>query len=164
MSDAGFHNQISATLTWEGGYADDLDDPGGETNFGISKRSYPSEDIEHLTKADAIVIYKRDYWDRPGLARLPDMVGGKVFDLGVNMGQRTAIKLLQRALNHAGWRPPLAIDGALGTNTLHAVGTIQVAQLLPLLRQEAKNHYIEIATAHPVMRKYLNGWLRRAGA
>ena len=33
--------------------SNDPQDPGGETNFGISKRSYPDLDIAGLTVADA---------------------------------------------------------------------------------------------------------------
>ena len=55
---------IEVVLKSEGGYVNDPHDPGGETNFGISKRAYPSVDIKHLTKEGAIAIYKKDYWDK----------------------------------------------------------------------------------------------------
>ena len=35
-----FDAAVSYVLKWEGGYSNDPDDPGGETNFGISKRAY----------------------------------------------------------------------------------------------------------------------------
>ena len=46
----------------EGGYINDLDDPGGETAFGISKRSYPDVDIASLNPERAAEIYWRDFW------------------------------------------------------------------------------------------------------
>ncbi len=49
---------------WEGGYVNDPHDAGGETNMGISKRSYPDVDIKHLTREDAEEIYYRDFWMR----------------------------------------------------------------------------------------------------
>ena len=43
---AEFSLAIPIVLENEGGYVDDPNDPGGETNFGISKRSYPNVDIK----------------------------------------------------------------------------------------------------------------------
>src|SRR5688572_24264776 len=50
----------------EGGYvsperAKEIGDTGGETKYGISKKSYPSVDIKNLTLDQAIAIYKRDF-------------------------------------------------------------------------------------------------------
>lgn len=64
----------------EGGYVNDPRDPGGETKFGISKRSYPREDIKALTRDRAITIYKRDYWDKPGCDKLPPKLAVALFD------------------------------------------------------------------------------------
>ena len=44
----------------EGGYVNHPDDKGGETNFGISKRSYPTLNIRTLTRDDAMQINHRD--------------------------------------------------------------------------------------------------------
>jgi lysozyme family protein len=163
-SDDGFQAQIARTLSWEGGYVDDPRDPGGETNFGISKRSYPDIDIRSLTQVQAIEIYARDFWVKPGLGKLPAPIGAKVFDLGVNMGTGTAIKLLQRACNACEWHPLLIIDGAIGPNTVEAANRIPGDRLLSQVRAEARNHYISIATSHPSLRRFLNGWLARATA
>lgn len=160
----GFDQQIAQTLAFEGGYVDDPDDSGGETNFGISKRAYPDLDIKKLTKNQAVAIYLRDYFIKPGFAQLHSSIGAKVFDLGVNMGPRTAVKLLQRAINHTSTAPTLLVDGKLGPLTLAASERIASTTLLPRLRTEAANHYAAIAAEHPVMRKYLKGWLRRAAA
>ncbi len=43
----------------EGGYTNDPRDPGGETNWGISKRAYPNLDIKNLAMEEAKRIYKR---------------------------------------------------------------------------------------------------------
>ena len=41
-------------LSYEDGYANDPNDPGGETNWGISKRAYPDVDQEpHPRSGDA---------------------------------------------------------------------------------------------------------------
>ena len=57
-----FEQAVSVIFKHEGGYANNPNDPGQETNWGISKRSYPEEDIYNLTKERAKHIYLRDYW------------------------------------------------------------------------------------------------------
>lgn len=84
----------------EGGYVNLQRDPGGETNWGISKRSYPDVDIKALTRDGAKEIYRRDFWDKTG-ATLDDAVAFQVFDAAVNHGIQTAIRLLQRSLGAA---------------------------------------------------------------
>lgn len=85
----------------EGGYVDNPDDPGGETNWGISKRSYPGVDIKALTREDAKAIYRRDFWDRLGADQLSDGVAFQAFDFAINSGIETAVRKLQRAVGVA---------------------------------------------------------------
>jgi lysozyme family protein len=66
-----FDDLIGRVLTHEGGYVSDPRDPGGETRFGIAKRSYPNVDIKALTRDDAIAIYRRDFWVRVQGDKLP---------------------------------------------------------------------------------------------
>ena len=51
-----FEEAVKSVLKHEGGYVNDPKDPGGETNFGISKRAFPDLDIKNLTEEDAIEI------------------------------------------------------------------------------------------------------------
>lgn len=55
MSD--FDKAFEIVVGHEGGYTDHPSDPGGETKFGISKRSYPNENIKGLTLERAKQIY-----------------------------------------------------------------------------------------------------------
>ena len=48
-----FNDIIEVVLHHEGGYVNDPKDPGGETNFGIAKRSHPDVDIKNLTEEGA---------------------------------------------------------------------------------------------------------------
>lgn len=163
-SEAIFQRWVEITLGFEGGYSDDPHDPGGETNFGISKRSYPNEDIANMTRERAIAIYHRDFWEKPAINTLPNVVAGKVFDLAVNLGARAAIRLLQRALNHEGATPLLATDGVIGPATRTSAEQLAGTPILNRLRAEAANHYVNLATVNPTLRRYLRGWLRRASA
>ena len=96
-----FERVIGIVLEHEGGYVNDPVDPGGETNYGISKRAYPDIDIGALTREQAKAIYRRDYWDRLTLDRLETdpMLRGSMFDMAVNSGPLRAVELLQRAAN-----------------------------------------------------------------
>ena len=73
---ADFDAAFTRLLGHEGGLVDHPADPGGLTNWGISQRSYPGEDIRGMTVERARLIYLRDFWgpagcdagsaDRPG--------------------------------------------------------------------------------------------------
>lgn len=80
--DAAFQLVVGA----EGGYVCDPNDPGGETKWGISKRSYPDLDIPSLTEADAQAIYLRDYWSPLDLDSKPWGTALLKFDAAVNQG------------------------------------------------------------------------------
>ena len=114
-----FDEIVEQVLEHEGGYVNDPNDLGGETNWGITKRFYPELDIKHLTRAKAKDIYRRDYWDRNNVESLPQELWHIYFDMCVNMGKRTAVKVLQRAANSMS--KGLTIDGGLGPNTIKAL-------------------------------------------
>lgn len=144
-----FEHAFAVVVSAEGGYVNDPDDPGGETKFGISKRSYPDVDIRNLTIAQAKEIYRRDFWDRCQCDLLPKPMNLLVFDAAVNQGVDTAIKLLQKAVG-------VAQDGKLGQATLAAVSNRR-AELPALFLTERAMRYM--GTRH--FDKYGRGWLKR---
>jgi lysozyme family protein len=92
----------------EGGYVNNPNDPGGETKWGISKRSYPNLNIKTLSRDDAKKIYHTDFWNRIRGDSLPDGVAYQLFDFAVNSGIETSIRYFQRALGIAddgNWGP-----------------------------------------------------------
>lgn len=96
-----FNKAIDRVLGHEGGYVNNPADPGGETKWGISKRSYPQINIVALTRDQAIDIYKRDFWQRINADELYDGVAYQTLDFAINSGISTAVRALQRALNVA---------------------------------------------------------------
>jgi lysozyme family protein len=89
---ADFIKAISKVLHIEGGYVNDPDDKGGETKYGISKRSYPNEDIKNLTLARAKMLYKRDFWDKVGGDLINDQqIADMLVDAAVNEGVTPAL-------------------------------------------------------------------------
>lgn len=118
-----FNEAFKRVIDIERGYVNDPADPGGETNFGISRRSYPGEDIAGMTLERARQIYLRDYWGPAGCDAVPAGIKLPLFDLAVNSGVKTAIKLLQRAVEQRE-------DGVLGPRTLAAVNSMPAPRLV----------------------------------
>lgn len=153
-----FDQAFERLIGHEGGYvsaesARRNDDPGGETKFGISKRSYPGEDIAGLTLERAKLLYRRDYWGPAGCDALPDGVRFDLFDLAVNSGVRTAARLLQQAV---GAEP----DGIIGPRTLQAVQSMPAPRLVARL-SGARLAYMTTLANWPANSR---GWARRIAA
>ena len=172
--DAAFDAAVAVVLAHEGGFQNDPNDPGNwtggavgaglcrGTKYGISAKSYPDLDIAALGEADARTIYRRDWWDRLGLARLPAPLAAKLLDAAVNLGPRPAIACLQRALAAKGCT--LAEDGLLGPATIAAAHSIATGIALAALRDALAEHYRAIAARDPARERFLAGWLARAYA
>ena len=109
-----FDRVLTIVFGEEGGYVNDPKDRGGETKFGISKRSFPDLNIATLTKAQARAIYQTSYWGPLRCADMAFPAALAVFDTGVNCGVPTAARLLQRAVG-------VVEDGKIGPQTLAAV-------------------------------------------
>ena len=149
MRDA-FDTAVTAILSYEGGYVNDPNDPGGETNWGISKRAYPNLDIRNLTRDRAVEIYRRDYWDSLGCDRFPPLIAIALFDGAVNQGPVAAVRILQRALG-------VTVDGVIGPQTLAAA---RAANGDTLLADFLADRAVEYAGL-PTFRRFGQGWMRR---
>ena len=152
-----FSEAIEIVLKHEGGYVNDPDDPGGETNYGISKRSFPKYDIKNLTEEDAKDIYKRHYWDVSTAQKLKDELRLDYFDMCVNMGQRAAVKCLQKATNNAPGMK-IAVDGRIGPNTIKESKRVGVNRL----RSFRVLYYAKLIMKKPTLEKYYYGWFKRS--
>jgi lysozyme family protein len=122
MNQGSWDASIAFVLDMEGGYTLDPNDPGGETNYGISKKAYPNLDIKNLTIDQAKEIYHRDYWDACRCEHLPFPFAVAVFDMAVNQGTGKAVKTLQKTLG-------LTVDGIIGSVTLDAAKNADARKL-----------------------------------
>lgn len=118
-----FDQAFELLIGHEAGYVNDPHDAGGETKYGISKRSYPAEDIKNLTLERAKAIYARDFWGPAGCDAVPDCIKFDLFDMAVNSGPKAAAKALQTAAQ-------VHVDGVIGPQTLMALGNYQPGQLV----------------------------------
>ena len=153
-----FDEIIEVVLHHEGGYVNDPKDPGGETNFGIAKRSHPDVDIKNLTKDGAKEIYKEHYWDKNKVESLSEELRHIYFDMCVNQGRGTAVKIIQRACNAKG--ADLAIDGGFGPGTKAALETYKPS--LERVRCYRLKHYYDLVNKKPEQERFLFGWFKRA--
>jgi len=154
---------FNAVIGYEGGYTNDSSDRGGETKYGISKRSYPNRDIANLTLEDAKAIYYVDFWHQLRLDEVTDyQIAFEIFDTAVNCGVTTAAIIAQKALNFLGGK--LDIDGVMGSKTVEALNVWSEHD--PEALHKALNgyqfmHYERIVTKNPSQTKFARGWLKR---
>ena len=151
-----FNEIIEKVLEHEGGYVNDPKDLGGETKYGITKRFYPDLDIKNLTIEQAKEIYKKDYWDKNRIESLPQELWHIFFDMCVNMGRRTAVKILQRAAVNKG--KDIEVDGGLGPKTIAALKGVE----LDRVRAYRVKYYVDLITNKPEQEKFYLGWFRRS--
>lgn len=145
-----FDTAFRLLIGHEGGYVHSAADPGGETKYGISKRSHPGEDIASMTLERAKQIYKHEYWGPAGCDAVPDAVKFDLFDMAVNAGPRTAIRALQRAAGETD-------DGIIGPLTLQALATMPTARLIARFNGERLEHMASL----PHWPAFGRGWARR---
>lgn len=117
-----FDQAFDRLLGHEGGYAV-LNDGAGQTNWGITSRSYPGEDIKNLTQERAKTLYRRDFWGPAGCDAVPDSLRYALFDFAVNSGVSRAVKVLQRIVGEVE-------DGKLGPRTLQALQSMPPPRLV----------------------------------
>ena len=151
-----FNEIIEKLLLHEGGYVNDLTDLGGETKFGITKRFYGDVDIKNLTKEQAKEIYKKDYWDKNRVEELPEELWYIFFDCCVNMGRKTAVKILQRAANSKGRN--LKVDGGMGPMTVKSMDGIERERV----QAYRIKYYADLVTNKPEQNRFYFGWFKRS--
>jgi lysozyme family protein len=172
----------SEIIAREGGYVDDPDDPGGATNFGVTIHTMRRLgmdltrdgvvdvlDVRALTRGQAVTLFLGHYYERPGIARLPESLQASVFDMYVNAGAN-AVKILQRLLREMG--QGIEVDGLIGPQTVAAAEAAakaapdHIADAYGIAR---RNYYLSLADARPSSRKFARsraggkgGWIKRA--
>ena len=158
MASINFDACLALTLSCEGGYSDHPDDPGGATNFGVTRatlsafrgHSVGKSAVRALTKSEAAPIYRRMYWDAVCGDDLPGGLDAALFDHAVNSGPVAAIRLLQKILG-------VKVDGRLGPST---VAALRNADRRALIRDfcAARRSFLQRLRS---FRIFGRGWLAR---
>lgn len=161
-------------LVHEGGYSDHPEDRGGPTKYGVTigtLRQYrrdptlTAEDVKALTQDEAAAIYEQEYLTGPKIDHLPDCIMEQTFDMSVNHGPRTAIKIVQTVVGQiAGKR--ITKDGVIGPVTLataqSAIDRAGVAAVVNGIAHERLAFYERIIENDPSQEVFRKGWRKRA--
>ena len=168
---------IDEVIGREGGYSNHPADKGGATRWGVTEAVARAHgyrgDMRCYPREDAVAVYRRIYWLRPGFDRIAEhapAVAAEMFDTGVNMGPEIAAGFLQRALNAlnrgASDYPDIAVDRRLGAGTVAALkgfiarrGPGGETVLLKAIEALQGERYLRLAEQRPANEAFLYGWL-----
>lgn len=168
---ANFDLFLPILLRFEGGYVDDPEDPGGETNKGITMSVFQecshellgidptSDNLRVLTDGQAGIIYKARYWNKMQADAIAQQhLANIVCDFFVNSGTR-ATKLLQHVLNEMGAN--VVEDGVIGLASIQALAGFPQEVVYRRYKQDRADYYQTLGQRYP---KFLQGWLNRVNS
>jgi len=171
---AGVEEMIGDILRREGGFVDHPADRGGPTKFGITLRTLAASrgmqpqdltptDVRRMSEDEARQIYRSRYFTKPKIDQLPGLLQPLVFDMSINHGPGTAIKLLQQVLSDAG--QSCSVDGGIGDETVDCANAAAAALGKALVNRLVDKRialYRAIVSGDPSQGVFLKGWLNRA--
>jgi lysozyme family protein len=166
---------LDFTLRYEGGYAKNPLDRGGETFRGISRNHWPTwpgwlavdrimeqvprEHLNRILMADtdltllAIQFYRENFWDKISGDRLPGKYAIACFDFAVHSGNVTAVRIRQYVVG-------AHVDGWAGPQTVEACRAAGEPGLVDYFAARAKLLH-DIMTRDESQRVWCRNWFRR---
>lgn len=159
-----FDQAIQYVLQNEGGFIDNPHDSGKATNFGITIEmlavfrggGVTREDVKALTLNEAKMIYRKYFWDQLKLESLPQVYATALLDMSVNMGEKKAVEICQKALGST------SCDGILGPQTVSALLHTDPKEFIFNYVSGLQDHYVDLVLYNPSEACFLKGWIRRA--
>lgn len=181
---ADFEIAHKRTEGFEGGYANDKDDSGGETWRGIARNYNPKwkgwviidkiVPVKPKTWNRAIfaainkklyahkelnqwvdAYYEANYWDCINLDFISSQeVANSLFDISVNMGSGRAARFLQKALG-------VLVDGKIGPKTIAAANSSDPKFLYDSINELRAKKYEQIIADNPSQEKFRESWFSR---
>lgn len=146
-----FEWAVKFVLEHEGDWVDDDQDPGGETNFGVSAVHNPDLDVAGMDRIDAIRVYRERYWERYKCDELHPTWALALFDATVNQPATWAVRQLQAVVG-------VKQDGIMGPVTVGAANRTRSDYHLQLFMARRIDRYVT-REHYP---RFGTGWLRRA--
>lgn len=116
--DQNFDVFVERVLLHEGGYSNNPRDPGGETNFGVTRRfawkwGY-RKDMKTMSRDQAKDLYKVGIWYHYELPAFSPIIGFQAFDAFINHSPTRVIRWLQQCTL-------VEDDGIIGKITLESL-------------------------------------------
>ena len=152
-------NLKSFILSWEGGFVNDLRDPGGATNKGVTLATFRSvfgkdktvKDLKKITDSQWMTVFKTRFWDRYKADDIEDeWITYLLVDWLWTSGPGNAINKVQKFLG-------LKVDGIVGNVTINKINSFNGKELFIKLWHLREN-FIKTRAQYPI---YGKGWLRR---
>ncbi|WP_336142431.1 glycoside hydrolase family 108 protein [Acinetobacter sp. 102] len=149
-----FQTALKRVLQHEGGYINHPSDPGGETNYGITKataRNYGyTGSMKNIPMSVVEKIYKQQYWDAMKCDDFEFAIAFHMFDAAVNHGLLNARKIIQRTVK-------VKDDGIIGAVSIAAIRKTPQCLFVFSFHAERISFYTRIST-FPTFGK---GWMSR---
>lgn len=177
--DKNFEKAYEITLGLEGRYSNNPKDRGGPTMWGITQDTARAHgykgDMRQLPIELAKEIYYKSYWLKvvtPTINNKAPKLARKLFDVGVNVGPRTAFRWLQMVLNSLNLQESkyadVVEDGLPGPRTNAAFETLMTWRgyaecetvLITGVSCLQGHHYIDLSRRRPEQEEFVYGWLK----
>jgi lysozyme family protein len=150
-----FEDAWKELLGHEGGYVNHPSDPGGETNYGITKRvavaNGYTEPMKYLPEEKAKAIAKKVYWTPYKCDQLPYKIAELLLDITYNGGY--GVKWVQRAVG-------VTVDGVIGPKTIQAALAADPSKVVMLMVGQRIVYLTNLST----WATFGKGWARRSAA
>ena len=155
-------------LSWEGGYANHPNDPGGPTNRGVTLATWKvygydkdgdgdidKDDVKLISEYDAVyVVMKPKFWDRWRADQIEDQSIANILVDWIWMSGFSKIKTVQSLL---GLKP----DGIVGSKTLAALNSGDHRAMFDKIWKRREKFYYSLVELRPSSKVFLKGWLNR---
>lgn len=174
-----FDHIIEQVIRTEGGYVNNPNDRGGETNYGITKATAAAYGyhgpMRDMPVSLARQIYAERYIVQPGFDKVATRsaaIAEELIDTGVNMGSAIAARFLQQALNAYNQRgkhyADVIVDDKIGPATINALDAYLALRgkqdgeltMLKALNCLQGARYISISEASPKQEDFVYGWIK----
>ncbi len=142
QNDIYYPQMVKFVLAREGGYVNDPNDKGGETNKGITHATYdsyrrskglPKQSVKYMTDEEMHEIYYNNYYKASGADKIENpRLAMYVFDTAVNMGVSVAKDLYQKSDDN-----------------------------LDKFEQLRRDKYEAFVKSDPTQKRYIQGWNNR---